>query len=66
MPATASAAITTLRESLIKTFVDVMEVVVSCGWPIWTPMKMAPAAIAAIAAARMRPDVVTVKKMLPV
>src|SRR5664279_4842048 len=65
MPATASAANTTLRYSLTFTFADVMEVVVSWGWPIWTAMKMVPPAIAATAAARVSPDVVTVTANLP-
>src|SRR4051812_50010622 len=60
MPATASAHIRTLKQSRMKTSVVVIVVRFSWGWPIWTPMKMAPAAAAATPAARVRLVVVTV------
>src|SRR3954471_15196045 len=65
MPATASAHIRTLKQSRMKTSVVVMVVRFSSGWPIWTPMKIAPAAAAAAPAARVRDEVVTVMAMLP-
>src|SRR4030095_11506865 len=52
MPASARAAISTFRElrtahSVVSTFVTS-----ECGWLIWTPMKISPAATAATPAAR--------------
>src|SRR5689334_6618262 len=60
MPATASPAIRTFKQSRTKTLVVVMDVRSSCGCPIWTPMKRAPAATAATAEARVRLVVVMV------
>jgi hypothetical protein len=60
MPATASAHIRTLKQSRMKTSVVVTVVRFSWGWPIWTPMKIAPAPAAATPAARVRLVVVTV------
>ena len=54
MPTRARAAISTFSESRTSTSVVWMEVAFSCGWLIWTPMKMAPAAAAARPAHRVR------------
>ena len=52
MPASASAAISTLTVSRTAYSVVVMEAASRCGWSIWTPMKITPAATAASAGAR--------------
>src|SRR4051794_31894006 len=53
MPTSARAAISTLNESRTVTSVLWIEMAFSCGWLIWTPMKMAPAATAARPAHRV-------------
>ena len=53
-PTSASAAISTLSESRTPISVVWIEMAFSCGWLIWTPMKIAPAAAAAMPAHRVR------------
>src|SRR5690242_6422908 len=59
MPASASAAMSTLRVSRTAIWVVWIEVASRCGWPIWTAMKIAPAAAAAAPAALVRLLLVT-------
>src|ERR671938_1559807 len=66
MPATARGHIRTFKDSRMWSSVVVIDVGFSGGWPIWTPMKSAPAATAAAPAARVRDEVVTVMAMLPI
>ena len=54
MPTRTRAAISTFKELRTAHSVVVTAVTSACGWLIWTPMKISPAATAATAAPRMR------------
>ena len=54
MPTRARAAISTFRELRTAHSVVVTAATSECGWLIWTPMKITPAATAATPADRMR------------
>src|SRR3712207_801719 len=54
MPASAKATITIFRELRTAHSVVVTLLTSECGWLIWTPMKISPAATAATPAARKR------------
>src|SRR5919106_2102247 len=65
MPASASPHITSFRVLRMTTSVVAMEVVSMSGWPICTPMKIAPATTAQMPAAPLRRVVVMVMRPPP-